>query len=661
MKSNFSKGLLMTALITGSVMWGGTNVFAEELQEYTLDQMVVTAQRTETRDLETPAAVSVITANEIEKNGATTTMEALRRVAGVTDYSYGPGGDDLGSSYSRVYLRGFDKGALVMVNGAPININNYASVSAIPVSAIERIEVVKGANSVLYGAEALGGVINIITKKGNGETKTTLSATGGNYLNKYSVTTQGEGFIASFGKDYVDKFEHAQMDRPDALNKTKTGVIQTPNGTYRVNEKYQRTNAFTSLALSPNLQFTWNYSKMNPMYGQRDYKTGEIVLTRYAYHDTKHAASLIYSDNENQTKTTLAYNSKKVEAMNVATNGSAKRGGDTSNYTASNIYVDSQKKWDFGEDSLIFGLTLKHEKYDQTFANMADNDRNSYGAYISYHKKFDDKFSSTLGLRGETYRATDFDDKNNNVLLPQLQTLYKINDTLSWYTNIGKAFEMPAINSHTSSGGTSADIIKKNGIKPEEGWTYETGLKRITDTSSTKLAIFNMDYKNKFKWKYFDWLPDPKNKIQVNMGKFENTGVELEYLKKLSDKWDYNISATYQNPKSYDDDTHKWAQESARMQLNAGVDYTLNKFSANLNCLVLADREPSSYKYGGNSGYDHDLKNRFLVNAAFTYRPTENQSAVLNLRNILDRTEPVSTYEYYDLPFNWILTYNFSF
>lgn len=648
MKCSMSKGLLMTALVTGSVMWGGTSVFAEELQEYTLDQMVVTAQRTETRDLETPAAVSVITANEIEKNGATTTMEALRRVAGVTDYSYGPGGDDLGSSYSRVYLRGFDKGALVMVNGAPININNYASVSAIPISAIEKIEVVKGANSVLYGAEALGGVINIITKKGNGEVKTTLSATGGNYLNKYNVTTQGDGFIASFGKDYVDKFEHAQMDRPSV-------------NTYRVNEKYQKTNAFTSLALSPNLQFTWNYSKMNPMYGQRNLKTGAISGTRYAYHDTKHAASLIYSDNENQTKTTLAYNSKKVEAMNVAANGSLKRGGDTSNYTASNIYVDSQKKWDFGEDSLIFGLTLKHEKYDQTFADKADNDRNSYGAYISYHKKFDDKFSSTLGLRGETYRATNFEDNNNNVLLPQLQTLYKINDTLSWYTNIGKAFEMPAINSHTSSGGTSADIIKKNGIKPEEGWTYETGLKHITDTSSTKLAIFNMDYKNKFKWKYFDWLPDPKNKIQVNMGKFENTGVELEYLKNLSDKWDYNFSATYQNPKSYDDDTHKWSQESARMQFNAGVDYTLNKFSANLNCLVLADREPSSYKYSGASGYDHDLRNRFLVNAAFTYRPTENQSAVLNLRNILDRTEPVSTYEYYDLPFNWTLTYNFSF
>ena len=49
-----TKGLLMTALITGSVMWGGANVFAEELQEYTLDQMVVTATRTEKKDLDIP-------------------------------------------------------------------------------------------------------------------------------------------------------------------------------------------------------------------------------------------------------------------------------------------------------------------------------------------------------------------------------------------------------------------------------------------------------------------------------------------------------------------------------------------------------------------------------------------------------------------------------
>ncbi|HIU63774.1 MAG TPA: TonB-dependent receptor plug domain-containing protein, partial [Candidatus Avacidaminococcus intestinavium] len=305
---------------------------AESPESFNLDPMIITAQRMETRDLNTPASVSVITKEEIEKNGATTTMEALRRVAGITDYSYSPGGDDLGSSYSRVFLRGFDKGALIMVNGAPINVNNYASVSAIPINSIEKIEVVRGASSVLYGAEALGGVINIITKKGTGELKTTISSTVGNYLNRYSVTSQGEGAIIAFSKDYVNKFEHAQMDRPS-------------NNTYRVNEKYQRTNIFTSLALSPNLHFTWNYSKIDPLYGQRKLTDGTIIKTRYAYNDTKHAASLIYTDTNNQTKTILSFNNKKVEANNIEPNGEISTGGDSSNYNVSNLYLDTQKKW----------------------------------------------------------------------------------------------------------------------------------------------------------------------------------------------------------------------------------------------------------------------------------------------------------------------------
>ena len=653
-EQQMKKKILLALLIGAGTIYGSQPAqAADDTQKFSLDPMIVTAQRTEKRDLDTPASVSVITKEEIEKNGATTTMEALRKVAGVTDYSYAPGGDDLGSSYSRVFLRGFDKGALVMVNGAPININNYASVSAIPIISIEKIEVVRGASSVLYGAEALGGVINIITKKGTGELKTTISSTGGNYLGKYSITSQGEGVIISFSKDYVNKFEHAQMDRPS-------------NNTYRVNEKYQKTNIFTSLALSPNLNFTWNYSKIDPMYGQRKLTDNTISGTRYAYNDTKHSASLIYTDINSQTKTILSFNNKKVEANNIATNGKVTVGGDSSNYNASNLYLDTQKKWTLNKkDSLITGLTVKHEKYDQLFADAADNDRNSYGVYASYDKTFNDKFSTTLGLRGEVYRKTTFDEKNNHVFLPQLQTLYKINNTLSWYTNLGKAFEMPAINAHTSSGGTSSDIIKKNAIKPEEGWTYETGLKHITDSSSTKLSIFYMDYKNKFKWKYFDWLPDPKNKIQVNMGKFTNTGLELEYQKNLSPKWDYNLSATIQNPKSYDDDDKKWTQESAKFQLSAGVDYSLNKFTSNLNVLVLTNREESSYRYNGATTTtlcaDHNLKNRFLVNSSFKYSPTNNQSFALNLYNILNRHEPVSTYEYYDLPFNWTLTYNYTF
>ena len=77
MKSNFSKGLLLTALITGSVIWGDTNVFAEELQEYTLDQMVVTATRTEKRDVEVPASTEILTHDKILASGATNAMQSI--------------------------------------------------------------------------------------------------------------------------------------------------------------------------------------------------------------------------------------------------------------------------------------------------------------------------------------------------------------------------------------------------------------------------------------------------------------------------------------------------------------------------------------------------------------------------------------------------------
>lgn len=645
---------LLGALAVSGLLLQGVRAYAAEPQEYLLDPLVITAQRRETKDLETPASVTVVRHDDFEKHGDSTVMEALRRVTGVTDYSYGPGGDDVGSSYSRVMLRGFDKGALVMVNGAPVNVNNYASVNSIPLDAIDRIEVVKGANSVLYGPEALGGVINIITKKGTGKTRTTIRATGGNYRKAYTVTTQGDGFLFSYNRDYLDEFDHAQMDRPSA-------------GTYRVNGKYQRSNFFTSLALSPDLQLNWNYVKLDPMFGQRDLKTGKVKGTQYDYEDTKHTASLVYTDKPHRIKTILSYNSKKVDGRSITSNV-VKRSADSSNYTVSNLYFDTQKEWTFGtgdRDSLIAGVTGKHEKYDQKYANTADNIRNSFGVYASYRKAYNDRFSTILGFRGEHIGHTEFEGEDHNVLLPQFQSLYKVDDKTSWYVNVGRAFEMPAINSHTSSGGTSGDIIRKNGIKPESGWTYETGLKRLTDTSSAKLSVFYMDYKNKFQWKYFDWLPDPKNKIQVNLGKFQNTGVELEYQKNLGDRWDYTLSATYQNPKSQDEETGVWSQESARVQLNASAGYTLHKFRTDLSLLFLGDREPSSYRYNGASasklGPDHDLKNRVLLNAALKYSPTDNQYVLLNLNNILNRDEPVSTYEYYDLPFNWTVTYNFTF
>ena len=88
MKSNFSKGMLMTALVTGTVLCSSAAAFAEELQEYSLDQMVVTAQRTEKDDVATPASVKVITEKDLTQSGATNLYDGLKLAKNAGNMGY---------------------------------------------------------------------------------------------------------------------------------------------------------------------------------------------------------------------------------------------------------------------------------------------------------------------------------------------------------------------------------------------------------------------------------------------------------------------------------------------------------------------------------------------------------------------------------------------
>lgn len=259
------KGLLMTALITGTLMCASTGAFAEELQEYTLDQMVVTATRTEARELEVPAAVSVINAKEIENSGAKTAYEVIERQVGFTNNAYGPGGREFGGSSTRTVLRGLDKGTLVMVNGAPINMMNYNSMEGIPVEAIEKIEIVRGAQSVLYGAEATGGVVNIITKKNN-ENRTTISVGAGNYDKKWGFYTSGQGYTVSLSKDYFGDVDQTNkvFEKSDRIWK------------YRDSSK---DNAFVSITPTDKLSFNFAHTEGNYYRDSVGLKNGVVDYT----------------------------------------------------------------------------------------------------------------------------------------------------------------------------------------------------------------------------------------------------------------------------------------------------------------------------------------------------------------------------------------------
>ncbi len=148
----------------------------------TMAEVVVTATRTETAlDKVGGSAVSVVTAADIEAAKQTRVAEALKGIPGIDIVaSGGPG------SSTTVFIRGGDsKNTLVLVDGImfndPSSPNRSADLANLTLDNIERIEVVRGPLSALYGSNATAGVINIITKKGSGQPTAHVGAEYGSY------------------------------------------------------------------------------------------------------------------------------------------------------------------------------------------------------------------------------------------------------------------------------------------------------------------------------------------------------------------------------------------------------------------------------------------------------------------------------------------------
>ncbi len=636
-KKKLTQGLAV-ALILGTV----ATVSAESNPpaEFTFDKMVVTAQRMETKELDTPASTTVITGQQLKDTGALSVFDALERTIGVNSYSYGTGGQEYGAMLSRVMVRGLDKGTLVLVNGAPINLMNYNTMAVIPTEAVDRIEIVKGSNAVLYGAEAMGGVINIITKKAAGDSSGSVSTTYGNYYKDNSVEVNGEDFMFFYKKEFRNEVDHLNRVFTTSTNKLSLG-------------KGNKESMFFNLNLTDDLSFNYSYSNNESNFKQWKYNATDKDYTTLnknnLYYDKRKNVNFVYDDKDTAVKSVLAYNSLNL-----------KGGGDaTTNYDLYGINFDNQKTWRLrdGKDSLVAGLTVQREHLEKD--SSQNFDRDSYALYGSYSRQMSERLVVTLGLREHIVKANEY-DASQNITLPQLQTLYKLDDTTSWYTNIGKSFEMPA----TSSPFYSSKVSTAIKLKPQEGWTYETGIKHINGNESFKVALFAMEINNKFKWvKENTVIPGGSSdtSIQINRDKFRNKGIELEYGKKLNDNWQYNLGASFSDPESKDGDG-SWEQDEAKLQLSAGVIYTEKKLMTNLSFFHLGKREMAYYNLNGaTSSQDHRVGDRFDVNATVQYRATDRDSFTLSGYNLLDRGNPINYTEYWSTPLNYRLTYTRTF
>lgn len=626
LKKSTSKSALMVALVTGNVIWGGTVVHAEEPnQAFTLDPMVVTAQRMETRDLDTPASTTIISDKEIKDAGYKNVFDAIDNQLGLSSTGYGDAGQEFGFSSGRTVIRGFDRGTLVMVDGIPMNLKNYNSADSIPISMVERIEIVKGAAGTLYGAEAMGGVVNIITKRPSGKERVTTRSTIGNYYKDYNVTLASEDFMISAGKEYSNKRSHSN-DYPNG-SETDWWV-----------GKGQTDRAAITARLSEEVSANFFYQNGKITHGGHKYASTPVDYN-YRYEDTRMTTGLNYTGKNNGIKAMIGYNYRKANGFDYIKNKAV-----DSNARLDSYVFDFQKQWNIKNDSFILGYTLRRENYEGLVKKTNVAHRTDNAIYLSYDKQFSDKFKTTLGLRGEKFSdlATDKD-----ILLPQIQTLYKFDEDTSWYINIGKAFQMPAVDSYfTSSNYTN--------LVPEQGWNYETGVKKLDGNKIYKLSIYHMKFKDKFGWSGSKNLGSDGKQYIVNKGDFRNTGIEFEVTNKVDDNWQYRLGAGYGNPEIYDKSAKKpeWIQDSGRLDLIAGITYNNKKIMSDLTFKYLGDREDYNDR-------QIPVRARLTLNTMYSF--TSNDNVTLTINNLLDRDNYSNRYGNLDLPLNWKVMYEHTF
>lgn len=228
-KKELSK-LVLTTLLTGGVLWGGTVFAAEEnLQEFSLDTMVVTATRTEMSVKEAPSAVQVVDSKKLEQTQAKTLHDALKGALGVNVFNDFQG-------RSNVSIRGSEsRHVLILVDGkrlggeAAYNSANAWDVDRIRMEDVEKVEIIRGPAGALYGSDAIGGVINVVTKTPN-KTIASINYEYGWYENGKGAGYKSNLYLQGAEKNYSYKINAGlNNSRPyDVLNPSD----KAPTGSY---------------------------------------------------------------------------------------------------------------------------------------------------------------------------------------------------------------------------------------------------------------------------------------------------------------------------------------------------------------------------------------------------------------------------------------------
>ena len=475
-----------------------------EENESSLDYLVltdefVTAERIPSERLNTPANVIVITAAQIEANHYKSIQEAISHINGAY------------FSQAEWNLNGSTRLA-VLVDG---HRTDYTP----PMQTIERIEILKGGASALYGSEAVGGVINVITKNGTADQTTLDFSTGSWHTHMYELMNQGTsekfnwliyGGLSQARAFDFDGNKNTAFDLNKISDSDKKDAFLKMN--YQINDRNSLSVSYQHLGDRHNKYGALNAGDPYPYYYD---KANDFSLTYNFKEGTSTPGFLRYIDNAKVERTLNTINDYHTHMQGI----------------------DYQNGWEFDNHKFIAGLEYHRTKDFGYLLNYDHRKVNNTAYYLQDTITMDDKWTVIPGVR------LDHNSAFGNQWSPKLAANYRADDNTKIFASWGKTYRAPTINELYGEYHDYYNFYGNSNLHAEKGHAANIGFEHsFDDRSVVRLNLFQ----NKINGIIYPTtlIPDVSEQYTNNYSD-KNRGIDLSWAQKMDDNWSYDVGYVY--------------------------------------------------------------------------------------------------------------------
>jgi len=545
-------------------------VFANESQQTKLNPMVVTATRGEVSVADAPAAITVITAEEIKQRGATNVLEALRGTPGVSLNGRQVGGR------KTISIRGAeDRHTLVLIDGRRISSTDDTighsdyQYGWVAMDQIERIEVVRGPMSALYGSEAVGGVINIITKKSGDQWHANTTLRGevgdGRTGNGHQMSVNVSGPVTDWLSLAVGVEDMRRSPTPWLKDSSESEI-----------EGQDRQAANLGLTVTPiqGQEISLNLLRSDEQRKSNDYNRTRTTRYVNTYQLDSKQDSVSWRSDWGALTTQIGFSRSEFEVTNQRTAGVAP----TRPQALRDDVWDFSTGFDLGQShSFTLGAEHRQEHLDNAGLVGGSDSMTHKAVFAQDQIRLADDWSLILGARMDEHE--EFGRETS----PRAWVVWNTTPELTLKAGYGEAFRAPTLKQISPSyiGAEGPHTFLGNAsVKPETSRSYEIGADWRSEQGTYTANLFRNDiddliYTNQIA------IQGPRRTYQYdNMKKARINGLELTGSRELGGG--FTLSSTINWLDARDATTKEKLDGRPKHSATAALDWVSDQWGAHL-------------------------------------------------------------------------------